>query len=790
MELLNYILFFIAGGLIMLYWQKKKTKKAYIIFQKQLSEIFQQETNAKIKELEKNKLTEPLRDILVQTDRNFKEFKKNTKPLLSQHEVPDPTDQLKKSIENLYLVNELGRKVTSSLNLQQTFNHLYTTINSMMDAAIVELSVYNEQQKTWKIISNTGYATNENTIPYHNHIAEWCYKNNREVFLADAEQDYGRYVFKPLIFPDGKVAASIIAFPIINNNKVSGTLCVISLQKNMFSDYHREIILLLLGYISVAMENALTHEELNITKIRAEQSEKFKEKFLANMSHEIRTPINAVTGMTRLLLEKSPRNDQLRYLESIRNASDSLLVIINDILDLSKIEAGKVELEKIDFTLADVIRNVKEIIQLKAEEKGLSLHESLSPSVNTVLIGDPSRLSQILVNLVGNAVKFTENGNVTIGVIAEVPSDADDGISINEEMVVQFSITDTGIGMNQEQQHRLFKDYSQASAEINRKYGGTGLGLSISRQLVQIMGGNIVVNSTPGVGSTFSFLLKFPISKNKTLVSREKSISAEMIRQLKGIKVLIADDNEYNRIIARETLQLKLNDISVDEATDGEMALELIKKHKYDVILMDLIMPKIDGLEATRAVRRDKNPSIQNIRIIALTASVIKSEIDKCYAAGMNGFIPKPFKPYELIGAIYAALFGEQPLTFESPEKITKSNSGKNGTIDLDYLQEITEGDRERMQRHIDLFISKTPSNLEQLHAAMKKKDYETLRIVSHSMKPQLRSVGLLKGFEIADSIELKCREKDPSGELSQLLHQLTGICEKAIEELKTMPEL
>lgn len=784
MSNMQYVLSFIVGAAAVFLFYKYQVKKIANQITKKTDALLNDPANTFLEDV-----PEPFLLPLNKIKSRLQQPASSPRPANSEDET-EKLKELQKLIDNLYIVNELGQNVTSSLNLQQTFQHLYTTINSLMDAAILELSVYNELQETWKIFSNKAYTKAEAGSTYHNHVAEWCFKNNRDIFLADAEKDFARYVFKPLLFPDGTMARSIIAFPVIHERKVTGTLCVISLQKNMFNEYHQEIIRLLLGYIAVAIENALTHEELNITKIRAEQSEKFKEKFLANMSHEIRTPINAVTGMTRLLLEKSPRNDQLRYLESIRNASDSLLVIINDILDLSKIEAGKVELEKIDFTLADVIRNVKEIIQLKAEEKGLSLNESLPPSVKTVLIGDPSRLSQILVNLVGNAVKFTENGNVTIGVIAEVPSDMDDGISDNEVMVVQFSITDTGIGMTQEQQHRLFKEYSQASAEINRKYGGTGLGLSISRQLVQIMGGNIVVNSAPGLGSTFSFQLKFPISKNKTLVSREKSLSAEMIQQLKGIKVLIADDNEYNRIIARETLQLKLEEVSIHEAIDGEAALELIKLNNYDVILMDLIMPKVDGLEATRIIRTELKGIKSQIRIIALTASVIKSEIDKCFAAGMNGFIPKPFKPYELIGAIHAALFGDQPLSFESPEKITTPTSGKNGTIDLDYLQEITEGDRERMQRHIDLFISKMPTHMAQLHAAMKKKDFETVRIVSHSMKPQLRSLGLLNGFEIADVIELKCKENDPFDQLSPLLHQLAGICEKAVEELKRLPAL
>lgn len=699
-------------------------------------------------------------------------------------DTPDELGVFKKTIDNLYIVNELGQNVTSSLNLQETFKHLYKTINSMMDAAVLELNVRDESNGTSKLFSNLKDDT-EQYNNYINQMSEWCFKNNREVFLSDAENDFERYVFQPLILPDNRAAGSVMVFPVVNHDKVSGTLCIISFRKNSFSDYHREIIRLLLGYISVAMDNAIRHEELNSTKIRAEQSEKFKEQFLANMSHEIRTPINAVTGMTNLLLEKQPRADQLRYLESIRNASDSLLVIINDILDLSKIEAGKVEFEKVDLSVNDIIGNVFEIMSFKAEEKGLILRKTIDKSIPPVLIGDPTRVAQILINLIGNALKFTDKGSVSVTV------NMDSGKSVaslpGSVVSLSFAVEDTGIGMTEEQQSRLFQDYAQAASDTARKYGGTGLGLSISRQLVQMQGGKIKVESKPGKGSTFMFNLNFPVSTSKSIAVLEKSISGEMLLALRGIKILLADDNEYNRIVVKETLELKIQNVTIDEAKDGEVALEMIRNNNYDLILMDLVMPKMDGLEATRFIRSQMKSPKNAIPVIALTASVVKSEMDKCFDAGMNGFIPKPFKNHELLGTIYKTIV-KKDVVFEEVPVGESRHKRKGGYIDLKYLQELTEGDEVRQQRYIDLFLKKVPEHIATLKSSFDKNDFEQARIVAHSMKSLLNFAGVFSGLDLAERIEHNCKDEINREEIPELIQSLSEICSAAILELKTDP--
>ncbi len=774
MEYVFSLLIFVTGGIGGILYHKSRLKK----WSRQLNDQFDALAASNGDNIPESgdtlhgQMPDTLSDLTSKFKSVLSKQLQSTGAVETETQVDENISSLRKLIDNLYIVNELGRKVTSSLNLQMTFHHLYTTINSMMDAAVLELTVYDELNGSSKVFSNHEVAGDPDSRK--NHMAEWSFKNNREIFLSDAERDFGRYVFQPLMLPGDKTAGSLMVFPITNAGKVSGTLSVISFQKNSFDVYHQEIIRLLLGYITVAIENAITHDELNITKIRAEKSEKFKEQFLANMSHEIRTPINAVTGMTRLLLEKTPREDQLLYLESIRNASDSLLIIINDILDLSKIEAGKIELEQIDFSVHEVIKNVREIMNFKAEDKGLNLVTRHSPGIPDVFIGDPTRLSQVLINLLGNAIKFTDKGSVELSVNF-------DGITDNKSASLTFDITDTGIGMTEEQQSRLFMEYSQASSETSRKYGGTGLGLSISRQLVELQGGIISVRSVPGKGSTFTFSLKYPISTNKPVSIREQKISPEMIDALKGIRVLVADDNEYNRIVVKETLQLKVGDVHIDEAHDGNMVIELLQNNLYDIILMDLVMPFKDGLETTRTIRSSKN----RIPILALTASVIKSEIDKCMEAGMNGFIPKPFKPLDLISAIYGALNGGNAFVSEKPVLRQKTYPQETGTIDLSCLDEFTEGDQVRLKRFVDLFLRNVPVTIDTLQDALKKSDYEKIRITSHSMKPQLHATGMTEGFELAETIEQCCIEKSELDQLPHLVKKLALVCNQAIAELR-----
>ena len=380
--------------------------------------------------------------------------------------------------------------------------------------------------------------------------------------------------------------------------------------------------------------------ELEQQKERAEDSEKAKEQFLANMSHEIRTPMNAILGMTRLLLEQEPRTDQLKYLNSIKHASDNLLVIINDILDLSKIQAGKINLEKIPFNLRNEINAVYETMKVNADDKGLNLLTAVDETCPKTIIGDPYRLSQILLNLTGNAIKFTEKGNVTIQTTCT---------SADEQVVVKFSVIDSGIGIAKDKLDYIFDMFTQETSSTTRKFGGTGLGLAICKKLIELQGGNITVESETGKGSVFSFAIPFAIGKDIAEHNAKDDHKQQVVATMKNVRILLVEDNEFNQMVAVDTLERSIEGAKVTVAGNGKIAIDMLLNNTFDIVLMDIQMPEMDGHEATKNIRSNSDEKINSIPIIAMTASVIKAEVDKCFESGMNEFVGKPFSVGELL---------------------------------------------------------------------------------------------------------------------------------------------
>ena len=376
---------------------------------------------------------------------------------------------------------------------------------------------------------------------------------------------------------------------------------------------------------------------LKTAKFKAEQGEKLKQQFLANMSHEIRTPMNAILGMSNLMLETGIDDQQKKYLMAIKSSCENLLVIINDVLDLSKLEAGKMELEKISFSIREQVRIAYETLRFKAEEKGLSCETIVADDIPEKVIGDSNRLNQILINLCGNAIKFTEKGSVTLKVEMEGEG----------ECTVRFTISDTGIGISEEMISNVFSSFQQADLSTSRKYGGTGLGLSISQTLVELQGGRIEVKSEEGKGSVFTFAIPYE-SCDHVPIEKDESKGGELREQLKGIKILVAEDNEFNQIVINDTLFKLIEDVQVDIAENGQVTIDKLLENDYDLILMDVNMPEMDGHEATREIRKLEGPK-KSIPIVALTASVLKTEIQKCFDCGMDAFIAKPFNNDELI---------------------------------------------------------------------------------------------------------------------------------------------
>lgn len=391
--------------------------------------------------------------------------------------------------------------------------------------------------------------------------------------------------------------------------------------------------------------------ELSLALERAKGYDRAKSQFLANMSHEVRTPMNGVLGMVSLLEKTSLSESQRRLTEHISNSSEHLLTVINDILDLSRIEAGKLDLVEGEFELATMIEEIILFYSEAAHEKCLSLRLVKSPELSSVLLGDAGKLRQVLVNLLGNAIKFTDYGSIELGIT-----------SVNEEpecIILEFSVTDTGIGIEESARSKIFESFTQADSSSTRKYGGTGLGLAISRQLVELMNGGIRVESKLGSGSTFTFTAAFrkSISRVEAFIPAVTDVGLALeIDRLAGKKILLCEDNKVNQEVTRLTLERF--GCSIEIAENGQIGLQLFAENHYDLILMDCQMPVMDGFNTTHAIREIEvgGEIFHRIPILALTAHAMKGDSDRCIEAGMDGYLSKPFTSEQLAEAMSAAL--------------------------------------------------------------------------------------------------------------------------------------
>ncbi|MEQ9263639.1 MAG: ATP-binding protein [Balneolaceae bacterium] len=379
-------------------------------------------------------------------------------------------------------------------------------------------------------------------------------------------------------------------------------------------------------------------QELEEARQDLEESTKAKSDFLATMSHEIRTPMNAIMGMTHLLQQEKPRKDQQEPLNILDFSGKTLLSLIDDVLDFSKIEAGRVEFESTEFELNRLVSTIMESFKVMASNNEIKLDKKIDPKIHNVLIGDPARLTQILNNLLSNALKFTEEGSVSLEINI---LDEFDG-----RQKLEFSVIDTGIGIPEERLGTIFESFTQASGSTKRLYGGTGLGLTISKQLAELQGGSIRVDSEEGKGSTFAVQITFDKGEGKA-IKEEKLIDHEETEDaLKGIKVLLAEDNIVNQKVMHRFLERW--EIKMTIVDNGVKALEEVKKSDFDIILMDLQMPEMDGYEASAKIRKLEDANKRSTPIIALTAAALKEVREKVYASGMNDFVTKPFNPADL----------------------------------------------------------------------------------------------------------------------------------------------
>jgi len=505
--------------------------------------------------------------------------------------------------------------------------------------------------------------------------------------------------------------------------------------------------------------------ELNLVsaKKEADGTRIAQETFLANVSHEIRTPMNGIIGMANLLMSTPLDKEQREFIENIQESSNNLLAIINDILDFSKIHSGKFKCESAPFKIRQLIKKAIYPLQFKAEEKRIKLNLHIDNSLPEVLIGDPVRLQQIIINLTGNAIKFTSTGSVDVVIKG--------GSHRNQMIYLNVDVIDTGIGIPENKVSYIFESFTQTNINTSRKYGGTGLGLAIVKELVELQGGAVSVKSELGKGSVFSFFIPYAIGTEIPVAENQNNTAKVNNNMLTGMSILVAEDNIINQRVVKHTLQKQGAEVKI--ANNGKEAIECMQSNDFDVILMDLQMPKMDGYAATRYIREQMK---KEVPIIAMTADALKGEAEKCFDAGMAAYISKPFEPNDLYRLI---------LKITTEHKIVNLPQSKKTNIpllDFSFLYEISDNDPSYIYDVIDLFLSAMPEGLNKLEKLVAEgTDWDGISRQAHSLKSSVSVIKIREMYENLNIIETLSKQKTGLEEIRTILDNILVVFNEAL---------
>lgn len=564
--------------------------------------------------------------------------------------------------------------------------------------------------------------------------------------------------------------------------KKNGEIALINQQRRIEfeTERTRSYILLFIAIIviifSIILYNNLRqknkiNEELKLATKLATKSKKEKEEFFAFTSHEIRTPLNAVVGMTQLLEKTNLTEKQTKYLKTIKYSSNNILFLVNDVLDLTKLEKGLVQLENVNTSIREIIEEIIDSISFKTLEKDVVLSYDIDNKIPQFVKSDPLRLNQILLNLIDNALKFTKKGsvNVVVSFIKE----------IDNKVLINFLIKDTGIGISEEKIGKIFNSYQQANIDTARNYGGTGLGLAITKQLVELMGGEIKIKSKENQGTSFSFDIYF----YKSALQKETKKTQQ--NNLSNLNILVVDDTELNRSIFYDLLYSKENNINVFLAENGEKAIEKCKENIFDIIIMDLQMPVLNGFETTKKIRNYTENTNKNTPIIAITAHTIDGVSDRCEEAGMNDYISKPININQLLGKIKQHIIPKENIKITNNDKKTEVINLKTKYIDLTNLSELVKNNNLKILKYINLFINNIDEDLNSIKQSITNKEWEKCAKTAHKIKGNASYMGMFKAKEILIRIEKLSTEVGNSDKNIDIVGELEVVLNKSIKDLK-----
>ncbi len=686
---------------------------------------------------------------------SYKSFERDKE--LTDHAFRQSEKEYKELFNDLKKENELKQESISSL--YESLSLLDSAFDTKKNKDLKELSLYlaeqlkerkraqdnikRQEEKYRNIIANMNLGLievdNDEIVRYANQsfcnvsgfeLDEIIGKNPSQLFVqGEANQEF----IQEQIELREKGISSVYQLPIKNKR---GELRWWAISGAPNYDDHGN----LLGSIGIHLDitdQKRLEEDLKQEKSKAIEASKAKEVFLANMSHEIRTPLNAIIGFLRELKRLDLTTTQNQFVENSFNAAQHLLSIINNILDISKIESGEMSLDNTVFSLKECISDIISILQPKARQKKILLKARFSDDLFSAFKADALKIKQILYNIIGNSLKFTNVGEICLE--CKVIKD------FSNHQKLEICITDTGIGMSEEYVKHIFKKFNQEDSSISRKYGGTGLGMAITRELIHLMKGEIKIKSKKNVGTEISIFLDMNKSIEK---SESKNIEVKEHISIEGTRVLLVEDNELNQLVAENSLTHF--GCEVTKADNGKMAVDILSKQQFDIILMDIQMPELDGIEATKILRQEFRLGTP---IIALTANAFKTEIDNCIAAGMNSYITKPFDEDELLKIIY------KNIKMQSNLEINNSEEDKI-LYDLRNIQALSRGNDDFIQKMLSIFITQTQETIPMVEKAFEEKNYAEIARLIHRIKPSIEGVGIYSIKETVKDLEVKSKEQ------------------------------